>query len=91
MNGLRGFRKRSSTFISKARSSRNDARALARRNRVELAFSTVKEIRDAYRFEKLDDFLAIYNLSRPREIEGVSDYFVGAGSAPVCGWSATPA
>lgn len=34
--------------------------AFARRNRVKLAFRTVEEIRAAYRFEKLDDFLAIY-------------------------------
>lgn len=34
--------------------------AFARRNRVELPFSTVEQIRAAYRFEKLDDFLAIY-------------------------------
>lgn len=32
----------------------------ARRNRVELALQTVEQIRAAYEFEKLDDFLAIY-------------------------------
>ncbi len=32
----------------------------ARRNRVELALHTVEQIRAAYEFEKLDDFLAIY-------------------------------
>ncbi len=32
----------------------------ARRNRVELALRTVEQIRAAYQFQKLDDFLAIY-------------------------------
>jgi adenosine deaminase len=32
----------------------------ARRNRVQLALQTVEQIRAAYEFEKLDDFLAIY-------------------------------
>ncbi len=34
--------------------------ALATRNRIDLPFSTVEEIRAAYRFRRLDDFLAIY-------------------------------
>jgi adenosine deaminase len=34
--------------------------AFAGRNRIELRFKTVEEIRAAYEFEKLDDFLAIY-------------------------------
>ncbi len=34
--------------------------ALARRNGVPLRFGSVEEIRAAYRFDKLDDFLAIY-------------------------------
>jgi adenosine deaminase len=34
--------------------------ALAERNRVKLRFSSVEEIRAAYQFERLDDFLAIY-------------------------------
>lgn len=34
--------------------------AFAKRNRVTLALRTVEEIRAAYRFQRLDDFLAIY-------------------------------
>lgn len=34
--------------------------ALAARNRVDLPFRTVEEVRAAYQFQRLDDFLAIY-------------------------------
>ena len=34
--------------------------SLAARNRVKLPFATVDEVRQAYRFRRLDDFLAIY-------------------------------
>lgn len=34
--------------------------SLAARNRVELPFATVEDVRRAYRFSRLDDFLAIY-------------------------------
>src|SRR5262245_20045120 len=34
--------------------------ALAARNRVALPFRNVEEVRAAYRFQRLDDFLAIY-------------------------------